>query len=74
MSRMASDTSKGRRSRRRFEDEFKAHAVRLVLDEGKSIAAVAGDLDLTPSRPRSLGGAGTSGPDEGAFGPDDRRA
>jgi transposase len=49
MSRMAPDTSKGRRSRRRFEEEFKAQAVRLVLDEGKSIAAVAGDLDLTPS-------------------------
>ena len=46
---MAPDTSKGRRSRRRFEDEFKAQAVRLVLEEGKSIAAVAGDLDLTPS-------------------------
>ncbi len=46
---MAPDTSKGRRSRRRFEEEFKAQAVRLVLDEGKSIAAVAGDLDLTPS-------------------------
>jgi transposase len=46
---MAPDTSKGRRSRRRFEDEFKAQAVRLVLDEGKSIAAVASDLDLTPS-------------------------
>jgi transposase len=49
MSRMAPDTTKGRRSRRRFEDEFKAQAVRLVLDDGKSIAAVAGDLDLTPS-------------------------
>jgi transposase len=46
---MAPDKSKGRRSRRRFEEEFKAQAVRLVLDEGKSIAAVAGDLDLTPS-------------------------
>jgi transposase len=44
-----SDTTKGRQSRRRFEDEFKAQAVRLVLDDGKSIAAVAGDLDLTPS-------------------------
>jgi transposase len=48
MSRMAPDTTKGRRSRRRFDDEFKAQAVRLVLD-GKSIAAVASDLDLTPS-------------------------
>ena len=48
MSRMAADTTKGRRSRRRFDDEFNAQAVRLVLD-GKSVAAVAGDLDLTPS-------------------------
>lgn len=40
---------KGRRPRRAFTDEFKAEAVRLVLDEGKSIAAVARDLDLTGS-------------------------
>jgi predicted MFS family arabinose efflux permease len=39
MSRMALETRKGQRSRRRFDDEFKAQAVRLVLD-GKSIAAV----------------------------------
>ena len=35
--------------RRKFTDEFKAGAVRLVLDEGKTVAAVARDLDLTPS-------------------------
>jgi transposase len=29
--------------------EFMAGAVRLVLDEGKTIGAVSGDLDLTPS-------------------------
>jgi transposase len=40
------DTPK-RRSRRQFTDEFKASAVRLVLDEGKSVAAAARDLDLT---------------------------
>ena len=39
--------------RRQFTDEFKAGAVRLVLDEGKSVAQVARDLDLTPS---ALGG------------------
>jgi transposase len=33
--------------RRRFDDDFKAQAVRLVLDEGKSVGAVARDLDLT---------------------------
>ena len=39
--------SKGRRPRRRFDEDFKAQAVRLVLDEGKSVTAVARDLDLT---------------------------
>src|SRR5262245_28904799 len=39
----------GRRARRKFSDEFKAGAVRLVLDEGKSAGAVARDLDLTES-------------------------
>jgi transposase-like protein len=36
-----------RRPRRRFDEEFKAQAVRLVLDEDKSIGSVARDLDLT---------------------------
>jgi transposase len=45
--------SKERRQRRSFTDEFKAGAIRLVLDEGKTIAQVARDLDLTPS---ALGG------------------
>jgi len=40
---------KKKRARRAFTDEFKAGAVRLVLDEGKSIAQVARDLDLTAS-------------------------
>ena len=43
----------GRRARRKFSDEFRAGAVRLVLDEGKSIAAVARDLDLTESALRT---------------------
>jgi transposase len=38
---------KSRRKRRRFDAEFKEQAVRLVLDEGKSVGAVARDLDLT---------------------------
>lgn len=38
-----------RRSRRRFTDEFRAGAVKLVLDEGKTVAQVARDLDLTAS-------------------------
>ena len=36
-----------RRPRRRFDEDFKAEAVRLVLDEGKSVGSVARDLDLT---------------------------
>ena len=48
MSTMA-DASKGRRPRRRFTDEFKQQAVRLVLDEGKSVTAVARELDLVAS-------------------------
>jgi transposase len=40
------DTPK-RRPRRRFDDDFKAQAVRLVLDESKSVGSVARDLDLT---------------------------
>jgi transposase len=39
----------GRRPRRQFTDEFMAGAVRLVLDEGKPVGAVARELDLTPS-------------------------
>jgi len=37
------------RERRSFTDEFKAGAVRLVLEEGKTVAQVARDLDLTAS-------------------------
>jgi transposase len=42
------DTPK-RRRRRQFSDEFKQQAVRLVLDEGKSVTAVARELDLVAS-------------------------
>ena len=46
MSRPMAESPK-RRPRRRFDDDFKAQAVRLVLDEGKSVGGVARDLDLT---------------------------
>jgi transposase len=39
----------GRRVRRQFSEEFKEGAVRLVLDEGKTIGAVSRELDLTAS-------------------------
>jgi transposase len=46
MSRVESTKSR-RRVRRQFTEEFKAGAVRLVLDEGRTIGAVARELDLT---------------------------
>jgi transposase len=42
-------TERKKRPRRSFTDEFKAGAVALVLDEGKTVAQVARDLDLTVS-------------------------
>lgn len=48
MSRMPTPKP-ARRPRRQFTDEFRAGAVRLVLDEGKTVGAVARELDLTPS-------------------------
>ncbi len=52
MPRMAKEAS-SRRPRRRFDDDFKAQAVRLVLDEGQSVGAVARDLDLTETALRT---------------------
>jgi transposase-like protein len=37
-----------------FTDEFKAGAVRLVLEEGKTVGQVARDLDLTASASGSI--------------------
>ena len=47
MSTMAETTPTPRRARRQFDDDFKAQAVRLVLDQGKTVPTVARDLDLT---------------------------
>jgi transposase len=49
MGKMAAKARRESRPRRQFTDEFKAGAVRLVLEEGKTIAQVARDLDLTAS-------------------------
>ena len=43
------DEGRKRRTRRIFTEEFRAEAVKLVVDEGKSVARVARDLDLTRS-------------------------
>ena len=50
---MTETTKRSRRTRRRFDDDFKAQAVRLVLDEGKSVGSVARDLDLTETALRA---------------------
>ena len=52
MSTMA-ETTKPRHLRRQFDEEFKAGAVRLVLDEGHTVGRVARDLDLTESALRN---------------------
>jgi len=43
------EKTKQKRPKRLFNDEFKAGAVALVLKEGRTVARVARDLDLTPS-------------------------
>lgn len=48
MSTMATDRPK-RRPRRTFSEEFKQQAARLVLDQGKTMAEVARELDLVPT-------------------------
>src|SRR6266436_1322592 len=48
MARMANG-SKQKRQRRSFTDEFKAGAVRLVLDEARSVTRVGRDLDVSGS-------------------------
>jgi len=37
----------GKRSRRKFTDEYKAETVRLVRDSGKTVGAVSRELGLT---------------------------
>lgn len=41
--------SLGRRKKRSFSPEFRAGAIGLVLDQGKTVAEVARSLDLTAS-------------------------
>lgn len=43
------DGRKRPRTRRKFNDEFKAETVRLVQTGGKSLVQIARDLDLTES-------------------------
>lgn len=48
MPRVKEQTPK-RRARRQFTDELRAGALRLALDEGKTVSQVARDRDLTAS-------------------------
>ena len=49
MAAMGGKQGRAKRVRRQFTDESKDGVVRLVLDEGKTVAQVARDLDLTAS-------------------------
>src|SRR5262249_35038419 len=64
MSRMAKET-RSRRPRQQFDDDFKAQAVRLVLDEGKTVGSVARDLDLTETALPRRSHPGQDRPDDG---------
>lgn len=68
MKQRMSKSGKARRPRRQHSEEFKAGAVRLVVEEGRSIASVAKDLDVQPSvlsswvlQARADGGQGPPG-------------
>ena len=63
--------TQGRRTRRSFTDDYKTGAVRLVLDEGKTVASAARDLGLTESSLRNWVEQAPRGSDEGQDGPDD---
>lgn len=49
MSANEENQKRPRRRRREYSAEFKAEAVKLVLEEGKPVPQVARDLDLTES-------------------------
>ena len=51
--RSMEEEKKRRRAKRSFTDEFKAGAVRLVLEERRTAAEVARSLDLTSSTVRT---------------------
>jgi Transposase len=74
MSTPMADTPKKRRARRRFDDGFKAQAVRLVLDEGQSVGAVARDLDLTETGPTGVGASRACESHPRSYRTDDGRA
>jgi transposase-like protein len=66
--------SKPARKRRSFTPDFKAEAVRLVRTSGKSIGAVARELDLTETRCARGSSRPASTSDVTRKDPDQRRA
>ena len=73
MSTMA-PPQKPRRPRRQFDEDFKASAVRFVLDNGKSVERGARELDLTESALRNWVDHGRADRTKGRTGIDDRGA
>ena len=73
MSTMA-PPQKPRRPRRQFDEDFKASAVRFVLDNGKSVERGARELDLTESALRNWVDHGRTNRTKGRTGIDDRGA
>lgn len=51
--RKTKSTAKPKRKRRSYSEEFKRSAVKLVVDEGRSIAEAARNLGIHPSLIRS---------------------
>ena len=49
----------GKKTRRKFSDEFKSETVRLVRDSGKTIGAVSRELGLTETAVRRWVGQAT---------------
>ena len=61
-------------ARRRFTEDFKPQAVRLVLDEGKGVGSVARDLDLTETALREWVNRARADRTNGLHWPHDRGA
>ena len=68
------NTPPKRRAPRKFTEDFKQQAARLVLDDGKSMAAVARELDLVPTALREWVERARADSHRRADGADDRRA
>ena len=59
-------------SRKKFDQEFKASAVRIVEESGRPIAEIARDLGVNGGDARELGRESESRADHGGLRPDER--